>query len=256
MKSYKGRAFKTTILIHALAPKKSWMALYDFLFNFYKNNLCWRYRPDDPLLDSMIEALKRKFNRVNNEEDTALQIRLNTYRFQEGIVKLVLLRPYFARYLFDHMLGKIDALVTMKDHLTETYEDMLADKWFQCKILSVRAAGSLRKRIPEIAFAEYARVRVRISCDNDIIYDSGSTLFHEMFIFAGEREIKKVAVRRGCYTFVLPESEALFCEKARVKEVSNFRISGFRAYFADLQAGSILRAGKSTIACDKEEVFV
>ena len=37
-----GRAFKSTAVVHALSTKKSWMALFDFLFDFYKNNLDWK----------------------------------------------------------------------------------------------------------------------------------------------------------------------------------------------------------------------
>lgn len=320
-----GRAFKTTILIHAFGPKRSWMALYDLLFNFYKDNLHWRYSPEEPLLGSMIEALERKLGNADIGKDAMLQIRFSTYRFQEGICKLILLRPRYTRHLFEHMLWKIDALVRMKNHRTETYVDVLADEWFQSKFLSASSTGRLKKQMPEIAAvaAEYSRVRIRyilrnrneiclsipdvrlksvdferitvsicvnsvpaqqielgwygdelgktmqgqiiplltglervsvqISCDNDLIYDSGSSLFREMFIFAGEREIKKTAIQKGCYTFVLPESDALFCEKARIKEVEGFRCTGFRAYFADLQAGYILRAGEKRIAFDKED---
>lgn len=56
-----GRAFKTTVVIHALSTKKSWMALFDFLFDFYKSNLNWRVIPNDPLISVMVHALQQNY---------------------------------------------------------------------------------------------------------------------------------------------------------------------------------------------------
>lgn len=79
-----GRGFKSTVVIHALSTRKSWMALFDFLFDFYKSNLNWRVIPNDPLIAVMIRALQQKLS-GGNEEDVELTVSSQIYSFQEGI---------------------------------------------------------------------------------------------------------------------------------------------------------------------------
>ena len=59
-----GRAFKSTALVHAMSTRKTWMALLDFLFDFYKSNLNWRVIPNDPLIAVMVRALRQKLRAV------------------------------------------------------------------------------------------------------------------------------------------------------------------------------------------------
>ena len=72
-----GRLFKTTALVHALSPKKSWMALFEFLFDFYKNNLNWQVIPGDPLIESMIQTLRAKLNAADSEDVQSRSRRLH-----------------------------------------------------------------------------------------------------------------------------------------------------------------------------------
>ena len=131
-----GRAFKSTAVIHALSTRKSWMALFDFLFDFYKNNLNWEIIPGDPLLTVMIRALQQKLG-DENSEDIELTISYKVYSFQEGIRKLILLRPVYTRSLFERLLTKIDALVNSAEMPVKTYEEQLCEDWFKEKITSI-----------------------------------------------------------------------------------------------------------------------
>lgn len=74
------------------------MALFDFLFDFYKNNLNWNYVPGDAIFDTMVRVLQKKLN--GNDEEAELIISSKVYLFQEGIRKLILFRPVFTSDLF------------------------------------------------------------------------------------------------------------------------------------------------------------
>ena len=122
-----GRAFKSTAVVHALSTKKSWMELFDFLFDFYKNNLDWKLIPGDPLLELMIRALQKKLA-GDTDEDSELNISSHVYSFQEGIRKLILFRPIFTRQLFEKLIGKIDALINAEEMPVKTYEEQLCEE--------------------------------------------------------------------------------------------------------------------------------
>jgi hypothetical protein len=122
-----GRGFKSTVVVHALATKKSWMYLFDFLFDFYKENLNWKYMSGDPLLTEMVRSLQQKLKGI--QEDDSLSISSTVYSFQEGIRKLILMRPVFTVDLFDRLLSKIDSLINSEEKPVKTYEEQLCEEF-------------------------------------------------------------------------------------------------------------------------------
>ena len=164
-----GRAFKSTAVIHAFTTRKSWMALFDFLFDFYKNNLKWKFIPEDPIFTTMIQSLQKKLSGDENE-DTELTISSSVYSFQEGIRKLILFRPVFTRGLFEKFISKIDTMVNSKDKQTETYEDYLCEEWFKEKITAIantkrsKRQGQVEQR--EVAI-DYSRIRAKYVLKNE-----------------------------------------------------------------------------------------
>ena len=155
-----GRAFKSTVVIHALTTRKSWMVLFDFLFDFYKNNLNWKIVPGDPLLDTMVRELQKKL--AGEGEDVSLTISSKVYSFQEGIRKLVLLRPAYTRSLFEKLIIRIDSLINSEVSQAKTYEEQLCDDWFKEKIASIantkrseRSESSAQREV----VIDYAKIR-------------------------------------------------------------------------------------------------
>lgn len=136
-----GRAFKSTMVMHAYTTQKSWMALLDFLFDFYKNNLNWKIVAGDPLLDTMVRELQNKL--AGESESTNLTISYKVYSFQEGVKKLVLFRPRYMRNLLEKLITRIDSLVNSIPTPASTYEDQLCDDWFKEKIAAI--ANSRKK---------------------------------------------------------------------------------------------------------------
>jgi hypothetical protein len=158
-----GRGFKATAVVHAMATRKSWMALFDFLFDFYKNNLNWKIIPGEPLVDVMIRALQLKLSGKEDEE-TEMVINSQVYFFQEGIRKLILLRPAYTRKLFMELLVKINALVNSIDKPNKTYEEQLCEDWFKKKITLIantkRSERQVHSMHNEVAI-NYSTIRVR-----------------------------------------------------------------------------------------------
>lgn len=133
-----GKQYKTTIVVHALTTKKTWMYVFDFLFDFYKNNLDWTYVENDPSIGQMVKALFSKLSDVddsNNDED--ISISANTYRFQEGVRKLLLYRPRYAEKMLNRMIRRIDSIIRQEAGQAKTYEEYLIDEWFLLKMKSI-----------------------------------------------------------------------------------------------------------------------
>lgn len=164
-----GREFKSTVVIHAFATKKSWMALFDFLFDFYKNNLNWKAIPNDPLIAVMVHALGQKLS-GDGSEDSELTISSCVYSFQEGIRKLVFARPVFTRNLFEKLIAKIDAMVNSECKPVKTYEEQLCEEWFKEKITSIantkRAERQRQGGQRDIAI-DYSRIRAKYILKNE-----------------------------------------------------------------------------------------
>ena len=164
-----GRAFKSTVVIHALSTRKSWIALFDFLFDFYKSNLNWRVIPNDPLISVMIHALQQKLS-GGNEEDIELTISSKAYSFQEGIRKLILYRPVYTRELFERLIGKIDSLVNSEIKPAKTYEEQLCEEWFKDKIITIANTKKSERQTSatqrDVAI-DYSRIRAKYVLKNE-----------------------------------------------------------------------------------------
>ena len=158
-----GRHFRSTALIHSLSPRKSMMALFDLLFEFYKTNLNWKAIPGDPLLGHMVRALQQKLT-GEAEADAELTISSRAYSIQEGIRKLVLLRPAYARSMFERLIVKIDALVNNANSQAKTYEELLCEEWFKEKLASISSDRKEKRQRTaaqrEIAL-DYTRIKAK-----------------------------------------------------------------------------------------------
>lgn len=164
-----GLAFKSTAVIHALSTRKSWMALFNFLFDFYKNNLDWKIIPGDPSLELMISSLQKKLA-GESEEVAELTISSRVYSFQEGIRKLILFRPMFTRNLFEKLIVKIDAMINSEEMPVKTYEERLCEEWFKEKIAAIADTKRTKRKKTdaqrEVA-VDYSHVRVKYILKNE-----------------------------------------------------------------------------------------
>lgn len=133
-----GYQYKSTIVVHALTTKKSWMMLYDFLFDFYKTNMEWTYIEDDPIIERMVTALRSKLNAGDEADDDRFEISTKVYSFQEGIRKLVIYKTGYAIKLIRHMLRRIDESIKHTEEPARMYVDVLCDQWIEDKLERAR----------------------------------------------------------------------------------------------------------------------
>lgn len=167
--SAKGYQYKSTIVIHALSTKRSWMLLYDFLYDFYKTNMRWTYIEDDPIIASMVAALRSKLIAGDETDDDNLEINTKVYYFQEGIRKLIIYRTGYAIKLINHMLGRIDSLFNHTETPVKLYVDELCNQWIEGKLYNaresrVKSSASLGTRSVAI---DYTRIRPTYSLQNE-----------------------------------------------------------------------------------------
>lgn len=294
-----GNLYKGTIVTHAMTTKKTWMYLFDFLFDFYKNNLNWTYMENDPSVGQMVSALYRKLDdSTSDSKNEAISISSGVYRFQEGIRKLVLYRPKYAKRMFGRLIKRLDEIIKQEAGPAETYEEVLAEEWISKKmqkILETKIRRSWTSEAKNLAIS-YDRIRVsyqlenetdvklvlpdirlkeedtgnvtmqiyygdklvdtkglsfygnelgrtihgkridlkecqrlsgaktfdfavRITCDDTLIYDSGSSLYRSCLVFEKKIEVNPNLCTKGNYTIIIPGGENLEVENAQVNVI-------------------------------------
>lgn len=140
-----GNQFKSSIVVHALTTKKSWLYFCDFLFDFYKTNLDWEYIEDDPMITRMVLALRNKMRDTDDVSDEDIEISSKIYYFREGIKKLIIHRPKYATQLVAALIKRIDGLVNHTAQAAVNYEEQLCDEWMTNKLQGLSAP---RRRDP------------------------------------------------------------------------------------------------------------
>ena len=162
------RRYKATILAHAFSTKQSWFSFCDFLFDFYKNNLKWKYVPDDPMISRMIIALRSKLLDADNNTDEDIRLGSRIVNFRQGIVKLIIYRPKYAAKLVESILCRIDGIINQNGQAASCYEDIICDKWMENKIHSLTVRNANRESIEKRAVAtDYSRIAPLYRLENE-----------------------------------------------------------------------------------------
>ena len=296
-----GYQYKATIVTHAITPRKSWYRFYDFIFDFYINNLNWEYIENDPIIERMIAALSIKFV-SDNELDEDIQIGSKCYFFQEGIRKLITLRPHYAAKVISDMIKRIDELIKHVESPAKNYLTVLADDWMKEKIQSlssndrrrlssgerraiaidytrIRATYHLKNdeeliiSIPDVRLAnsDFRKIhlwvlnsdetiiddksiefygnelgktmkgfdisvakdilrrsvskrfefKIILKCDDELIYNSETSLYRDMICFSGNKEIDISDCKKSEYTIFTPSNDNLSVTNAEISEIQN-----------------------------------
>lgn len=327
MTSATGHQYKSTIVIHALTTKRSWMRLFDFLFDFYKNNMDWTYIEDDPIIYRMVEALRNKLIAGDEVNEDNLEISNTVYTFHEGIRKLVIYRTGYAAKLISHMLHRIDDLINHNEKIPKLYVDELCDIWIEERLRGASESRTREKtekkrnvavdysrirpvylledetkvllsfpdiRLKQIEFKS-ARVivfsgekeiesrtldfygnelgktlsgfdididrclrsgdgvfnlRTILKCDDEIIYDSGDSLYRDLLCFSSEREVSVSSCRKGSYSFFAPSNACVDFLDAEVSEIDAGNC--FKAFFVRLGEDFVVKTEDTIVAYDED----
>ena len=272
------RDFYSTIMVHALSSGGSLFSWFDFLMDFYRDNLRGAVIGNDPAVAGMTEVLRGMFEDVSDRRGVVLKGR--QFAVRTGIITLLMQRPVYFKKLTREILERMERLVSGGRLEDGAYLDELLTCWFEKKqpqrieraeaaayyairpryeiegsnsvvlvIPSIRirerisgcpeAVADIRcgddrlredlnvygdefawtvsetripvSRISDLAFARDLRIRVKILVEGRIIYDSRASLYRDMIIFSGEREIPPRDVREGLYrVFAAYDAEIIF----------------------------------------------
>ena len=158
--------YYATVLAHAIAPKKSFFALCDFLVRFYQNNLDYSVSVEDSAIDRMVRVLRSRCKGETIEQDE--DISGNVGGIQIGFRELLAQRPRYMRNFLANLLQRIDETYCGDIWLPENYADELLIQWHIGRITksAVGQKASVHKRTTEIAFS-YSRIRITYVLDED-----------------------------------------------------------------------------------------
>ncbi|MDR2780691.1 MAG: hypothetical protein LBB28_06155, partial [Synergistaceae bacterium] len=149
------REYYAAIMAHSLAPRESMFSFFDFLSDFYANNLRGAIVKGDPALAAMPDEMQRLFE--DCPEDPGAAVLKGRYSgLLTGLAVLLRKRPIFFRNFAGDILEKLDRLYSGGRIENRTYLDELLNCWFHKKT-SV-PAGSLRAAKLPIAM-EYGDIR-------------------------------------------------------------------------------------------------
>jgi len=323
-----GYQYKSTIVIHALATKRSWMYLYDFLFDFYKTNMEWTYIENDSIVPKMVFALRGKLITGDETENENLKISDKVYSFQEGIRKLIIYRTGYAVKLIFRMLGRINDIINHIEKPAEFYIDILCNQWFECKLKSAQGledhGGPLAVRnvaidytrirpqyvlegetTPVIRFpdirlkkSDYNRIKIKVyveddaiedrvlsfygnelgktlngfsidinkcllkgngtlniriilSCENELIYDSGKSLYRECLCFLKVKECDIRETVKGSYSIFAPIERKFEFSGAEVSDIDAG--TWWKAYFVRLEQDFLVKMDGQIMSYDDSD---
>lgn len=133
IKTETGYQYKSTLVTHAMTPKKSWFAFYDLLFDFYKDVLNWNFKKNEPIISKMIRELK---NRIINSDftDVNLEVSGKIYEIREGIRKLIMYRTNYSNKLVNDMLERIDKVLNKENLSQSDYLSILCNEWYKYRL--------------------------------------------------------------------------------------------------------------------------
>ena len=242
-----GRAFKSTAVIHALTTRKSWMALFDFLFDFYKNNLNWKVIPNDTLITVMIHALQQKLT-GDSSEDAKLTISSRVYSFQEGIRKLILYRPEFTCDLFERLILRIHALVNSEETSVKTYEEQLCEDWFKEKITAIsnsKRTERQRQVTPRDVAINYSKIHAKYVLKNET----------EIQVVLPDIRLEHEDVDRAIISIYCNDSLALQKEMSWYGNELGRTLNGVSISLPDVASDDGMVRVQVKIRCDNEEIY-
>lgn len=153
------KEFRSTILVHAISPKKIWFSVFDFLYKFYSENLNGRFQLNDPMLNSMIEILQKKLESLSDNDVLELDVREKKYYFNAEIRYLIRYRPKFMRDQFEKLLSNIDRLMKGNELIVLTYEDKLIQEWYRERILKAGLRKTLQPQQKNFALGSSHRAK-------------------------------------------------------------------------------------------------
>ena len=165
------REFYETIMVHSFGPARAWFPLLDLLFSFYRDNLEWRYIPNDPLFQRVVDVLQRRFNNAGLSDEEVL-IASKSYLLRVGIKRLIQEAPFYCAKLFEDIIERMDQLVSGSAESTKRYCLTLVDQWFFEKVsfsVDLTARRDYGRNFSDVAL-DYKSISPKYVLKSDGVY--------------------------------------------------------------------------------------
>ena len=162
------REYYATIMAHALATRDSMYSLFDFLFDFYRENLRCRVIKGDSAIGVMASELRRRFD--ENDEPRNVLLKGKHSGIRAGLAAIIVKRPNFFGKFAEEILTKIDRLVTGSRLENATYLDELLNAWSgQRASLDVACGASgCDPKLPTAVTYDEIRPRYEVAGTNSV----------------------------------------------------------------------------------------
>lgn len=167
----KTQRYYTTLLLHALAPRRSIEGLFNILFNFYVENLDFQYIPEDTSYKQFTKGMRARWNSGVVVQD---DLQLRSDAVFSGLQTLFNERPGYMAVLCDSLVEKMDALLRGEEHRLDPVRngwDLLLVQWYRKKSSAERSRvqGERREKRTEFVATTADRIFVRFALENDLV---------------------------------------------------------------------------------------
>lgn len=157
-----GHYYYTSMMLHAMAPKASFEALFRILITFYDEDLGFQYSPQDIVYKTVVKGMQARLNEKPAQK-TDLHLRSDT--IYSGLRTLFMERPGYMAVLCDEIVQKMNGLLHNDMGLLspeERYLDYLLVEWFQKISLTQRADYRKRQSQANTEFVATSKNRISI----------------------------------------------------------------------------------------------
>ena len=230
-------AFKTTIMIHALAPKSGWLEFCNFLYYVYRVDMGHKYDPDNFDITAFINAISEQL-----KDNDALDYDGESYYFKEGLRNLFIYRPLFMRKIVNYMFQRIHKLLQGEELVTAQYIDLIINEWHDN--LKNGIYDNVEDNVKKPSVNRKFSPKYMLENETDIIIDCPDTL-----ITCTDSENLVIAIYIGEY-FI--ESKPVICYDnscGHILKVNPIHI----ADYLDMAEGIL--ALRLKVCVDEEEIF-
>ena len=166
------KRYYTTLLLHALAPRRSIDGLFNILFNFYVENLDFQYVPEDTSYKQFTKGMRARWNSGLVVQD---DLQLRSDAVFSGLQTLFNERPGYMAVLCDGLVEKMDTLLRgeekgLLDPKRNGWDNLLV-QWYQKKSSAERSRvqGERREKKTEFVATTAERIFVRYALEDSLV---------------------------------------------------------------------------------------
>ncbi|MDR3165627.1 MAG: ATP-binding protein [Synergistaceae bacterium] len=157
------KEFYVTIMAHALAAS-SMYSLFDFLFEFYLENLRCRVIKGDSAVGVMASELRHRFGESGEPWNVRLKGKYSG--INAGLAAIIVKRPKFFRKFVEEILMKMEELASGSRFENATYLDELLNTWSGQKASLEIARDARRPGLKFLPAVTYGEIRPRYEAAN------------------------------------------------------------------------------------------